>query len=187
VVCVVAEVPNPGQAAGLAGELLASLGDRWLHTQGVASRAEEYAASVPTDDRELLVVAAWWHDLGYAPKLAHTGFHPLDGARYLAAEGYPERLCALVAHHSAATFEAEERGLLYELSAWPREESAVVDALWAADMTTGPTGEPVAYPERLAEILYRYDEKSPVARAMSRARSDIKTAISRTESRLLAR
>ena len=184
---MVAEVPNPGQAAGLAGELLASLGDRWLHTQGVARRAEEHAASVPTDDRELLVVAAWWHDLGYAPQLAHTGFHPLDGARYLAAEGFPERLCALIAHHSAATFEAEERGLLDQLSAWPHEESAVADALWAADMTTGPTGEPVEYAERLAEILYRYDEKSPVARAMSRARSDIETTISRTKSRLMAR
>jgi len=88
VVCVVAEVPNPGQAAGLAGELLASLGDRWLHTQGVASRAEEYAASVPTDDRELLVVAAWWHDLGYAPKLAHTGFH---GATDVPVGGFHDR------------------------------------------------------------------------------------------------
>jgi hypothetical protein len=32
-------------------------------------------------------------------------------ARYLACEGNPERLVALVAHYSAAACEAEERGL----------------------------------------------------------------------------
>jgi hypothetical protein len=31
---------------------------------------------------------------------------------FAAGEGYPHRLCALVAHHSAAMLEAEERGLL---------------------------------------------------------------------------
>ena len=97
------------------------------------------------------MVAAYWHDLGYAPELVVTGFHPLDGTRFLAREGYPARLCALVAHHSAATFEAEERCLVDELAAWPREESAVADALWTADMTTGPRGEAVDYPDRLAD------------------------------------
>ncbi len=159
------EVPSPAQAAQVAEELQAELGDRWLHTQGVARRADQLAPSVPFEDRELLVVAAWWHDIGYAPELARTGLHPLDGARYLAAAGYPERLCALVAHHSGAKFEAEERGLLGELSAWPREESAVADALWTADMTIGPTGEPVEYLKRLAEILNRYDADSVVGRA----------------------
>jgi len=47
---------------------------------------------------------------------------------------------------SRATFEAEERGLADELAAWPREESAVADALWMADMTTGPRGEAVDCP-----------------------------------------
>ena len=116
----------------------------------------------------MLVVAAWWHDLGYAPALRETGCHQIDGARYLAREGYPERLVALVAHHSAATCEAEERGLLAELQAWPREESPVADALWMADMTTGPRGEELAYDERLSEILTRYQRTSIVGRAMLR-------------------
>ncbi len=30
-----------------------------------------------------LVAAAYLHDIGYAPELAITGFHPLDGARHL--------------------------------------------------------------------------------------------------------
>jgi putative nucleotidyltransferase with HDIG domain len=167
-----------------AAGLLSSLADRWQHTRSVAARAEELAAAVPVCDRGLLVVAAWWHDLGYSPALRVTGLHQLDGARYLAEAGYPARLCALVAHHSAATAEAEERGLLAELNEWPREETAVSDALWTADMTTGPRGERVDYPTRLAEILERYDADSPVARAMRRARPMIEAAISRTEARL---
>jgi hypothetical protein len=47
---------------------------------------------------------------------------------------------AIVAHHSAATFEAEERGMGDGLDESPREESAVADALWTADMTIGPRG-----------------------------------------------
>ena len=107
------------------------------------------------DERRLLVVAAWWHDLGYAPALRDTGAHQIDGARYLAVQGYPDRLVALVAHHSAAICEAAERKLTAELEVWPREESAVADALWMADMTIGPRGEELAYDDRLSEILSR--------------------------------
>jgi hypothetical protein len=42
--------------------------------------------------REVLVAAAWVHDIGYAPELLATGFHPLDGARYLTGLGVPERV-----------------------------------------------------------------------------------------------
>ncbi|MDQ4039741.1 MAG: HD domain-containing protein [Actinomycetota bacterium] len=179
-------IPTRSGAAALAEKLLAQLGDRWRHTRGVAARADRLASAVVTDDQELLLVAAHWHDLGYAPELVVTGFHPLDGARFLAGEGYPARLCALIAHHSAAMFEAEERCLADELAAWPREKSAVADALWMADMTTGPRGEAVDYPNRLAEILRRYQPDSIVGRAMSRARPLIEAAIARTEDRLRA-
>jgi HD superfamily phosphodiesterase len=30
-----------------------------------------------------VVTAAWLHDIGLAPDLRDTGFHPLDGARFL--------------------------------------------------------------------------------------------------------
>jgi hypothetical protein len=177
-------MPDRASARKLAHTLLEPLGNRWRHTQGVALRAEQIAPAVAEPDRELLIVAAWCHDLGYAPQLRNTGAHPIDGARFLTRAGYSERLCALVAHHSAAELEANERGLSVELADWPREESAVADALWAADMTTSPTGEPVEYPTRLAEILQRYEPDSPVATAMSKARPVIEAAISRTYQRL---
>jgi HD superfamily phosphodiesterase len=56
--------------------------------------------------------AAWLHDIGYAPGLAVTGLHALDGARYLRdAQHADAMLCRLVAHHSWAIIEARERGL----------------------------------------------------------------------------
>src|SRR6478736_2496956 len=97
------DLPSVTDAEELARELLAPLANRWAHVQAVAARADGLTPAVTgEDERRLLVVAAWWHDLGYAPALRDTGSHQIDGARYLAREGYPERLVALVAHHSAA-------------------------------------------------------------------------------------
>jgi putative nucleotidyltransferase with HDIG domain len=78
--------------------------------QGVAGKAESAAASLSLS-REVLVAAAWLHDVGYAPDVVETGFHPLDGARYLASLGASERVVNLVARHSYAILEAELRGL----------------------------------------------------------------------------
>jgi hypothetical protein len=178
-------MPSVEAAEELARKLLEPLGNRWAHTQAVAARADGLTPAVtPMEDRALLVVAAWWHDLGYAPALRETGCHQIDGARYLLREGYPGRLVALVAHHSAATCEADERGLLAELEVWSREESPVADALWMADMTTGPRGEELAYDERLSEILTRYQRTSVVRRAMLRAEPAIRGAIERTRQRM---
>lgn len=46
------------------------------------------------------------HYIEYTPALATTGFHPLDGARYLRdRETADERLVGLVANHSCAVLE----------------------------------------------------------------------------------
>ena len=60
------------------------------------------------------------------------------------------------------------------------------DALWTAPMTTGPGGERFDYPERLSEILARYDQDSIVGRAMTRAQPSIRAATERTNNRLAA-
>jgi hypothetical protein len=67
------------QARGAARGLLRRLPDggrRWRHTQGVAARAREAAAVLPLADRDVLEAAAWLHDVGYAPALVRSGFHP---------------------------------------------------------------------------------------------------------------
>lgn len=89
-----------------------------------------------------------------------------------------------MAHHAAATFEPEERGMSDALGERPREESAVADALWTAGMTIAPRGWPRHCADRLEEILQRYTADSLVARAMTRARPEIEAAISRARARL---
>jgi putative nucleotidyltransferase with HDIG domain len=98
------------------GLLQASLPRRWAHVQGVAARAR-ILALVLGADADLLEAAAWLHDIGYAPDLAVTGLHALDGARYLRDARHADTmLCRLVAHHSCAIIEADERGLADVLS-----------------------------------------------------------------------
>jgi hypothetical protein len=159
---------------------------RWQHVQAVGARAEAIAG-LPDVDAEELVAAAWLHDIGYAPALAETGFHPLDGARYLRQVGdIPVRVCALVAHHSCAVVEAEERGLADQLlSEFASERSATADALWYADMTTGPDGQPMQVGERLKEIRARYGPDHLVTRFINRAHTEIIRAVERTEALLL--
>jgi hypothetical protein len=49
---------------------------------------------------------AWLHDIGYAPDLALTGLHGLDGARYLRDSQHADAMvCRLVARHSYAIVE----------------------------------------------------------------------------------
>ncbi|WP_030205898.1 HD domain-containing protein [Streptomyces bikiniensis] len=169
-------------------ELGKTLPRRWTHTRGVAERAIE-VSQVIRQDGSLLVAAATLHDVGYAPRLATTGFHPLDGARFLRDEhGADERLTRLVANHSFALLEAEERGLREELaSEFPLlEEPLLVDALVYCDMTTTPDGGRTTAEERVAEILGRYGEDSVVGRFIRRAAPEIFAAVGRVEAALAA-
>src|SRR3954468_23931874 len=118
---------------------LSPLDRRWAHTLGVVDRARDLASTAPADDRPTLIAAAYVHDIGYAPELEETGFHPLDGARWLRSQGQ-ERLACVVAHHSGARFEADARGLLDELDEFPEETSVVADLLTYCDLTTDQDG-----------------------------------------------
>jgi hypothetical protein len=170
-------------AKSQAEQLIGPLGDRWTHVQVVADEARRVATVLPNEDRDVLVAAAYLHDIGYAPSLNRLGFHPVDGALFLRAHGQ-ERLACLVAHHSGARFEAEERELEDELAAFPVEDGPVMDALTFADMTTGPAGQPMTLDERISDIRRRYPPDDPVHRAIVRARPLLQAAIERTRVRL---
>ncbi|MFJ7946877.1 HD domain-containing protein [Streptomyces sp. NPDC096354] len=169
-------------------ELREPLPRRWAHSHGVAQRATE-VAGVVGDDAGLLVSAAVLHDVGYAPRLAVTGFHPLDGARFLRdVHAADKRLIRLVANHSLALLEAEERGLRDVLEAeFPLlDDQLLVDALLYCDMTTAPDGESTSAEARLAEITARYGDDSLVGRFIRRATPDIFAAVGRVASALSA-
>jgi hypothetical protein len=135
---------------------------------------------------DLLTAAAMLHDVGYSPDIATTGFHPLDGARALRRIAANVRLVALVAHHSGAYREAELRGLSAELTEWVDEETPLRDALWWADMTTSPDGEPVAFDNRVKEIQERYGPQDVVTFFIRQVVPELRGAVERTEARLRA-
>jgi hypothetical protein len=155
-----------------------SLPRRWAHVQGVAARARGLAPVLGAD-ADLLEAAAWLHDIGYAPGLATTGLHQLDGARYLRdAQHADALLCRLVAHHSCAIIEADERGLAGILSSeFGPAPDVLASVLTCCDMTTSPDGEPVPVEQRLAEIHDRYGSGHLVSRSMQRATPMILRAV----------
>ncbi|GAA2219853.1 HD domain-containing protein [Streptomyces indiaensis] len=172
----------------LAESLLAEpLPRRWKHSLGVAERARSIA-TILGQEAELLEAAAVLHDIGYSPDLAKTGFHPLDGARYLRDIAHAdERVVKLVAHHSCAWMEAEARGLRDELEGeFPRENAHLNDALCYCDMNTTPDGKPTNPVDRVNEIAGRYGPDSLIGTFIRRAEPEICASTARVLERVAA-
>ena len=157
---------------------------RWAHSQGVGARAGGLAPVLGAD-ADLLEAAAWLHDIGYAPGLALTGLHQLDGARYLRdAQHADALLCRLVAHHSCAIIEAGECGLADVLSLeFEPAPYALSSVVTCCDMTTSPDGELVPVGQRLAEIQHRYGPGHLVSRSIQRAAPMILGAVRQVHNR----
>lgn len=171
-------------AREVAEAYVAPLGRRWTHVQRVAARAEQVAALFP-DVHDTLVSAAWLHDVGYAPALAHIGFHPLDGGRYVRGQGH-EDVARLVAHHTGARVEATLRGIDGYLEEFPFDDSDLDRALTFCDLTTGPGGAPVRVADRVREIQERYGADHPVSRCMELCVADFLAIEEELEQRLAA-
>ncbi len=143
------------------------------------------ATVLPGSDAESLVAAAYVHDVGYAPELAQSGFHPLDGARFVRARGH-ERLAGLVAYHCSAEAEAIERCLFDELAEFADERSVLSRALTYCDLTTDAEGQRVEPTERLRGIRERYGPEAPEARALERSMPALLDDVRMVESMLAA-
>lgn len=166
-------VAQVAEAQRLAERLLSdALPRRWFHTIGVARTAERLARALVPDWADEIVAAAWLHDIGYAPALIDTGFHPIDGAAYLLRDRpqFWQSVACLVAHHTGAVFEARERGLDDELSRYrPPVDVATLAILNCADLCTAPNGTPVDPDERIAGVLKRFPLDHPVHRAVTKS------------------
>jgi hypothetical protein len=158
---------------------------RWAHVRQVAATARTLAP-VAGDHADLLTAAAWLHDVGYAPAISDTGFHPLDGARHLRhAERADDLLCRLVAYHSCAVIEAAHRGLAATLAREFRPPPpALADALTYCDMTTGPDGQPMPVHQRLAEARTRYGPGHVVSRSLARSGPHLTASVTRVTAKL---
>jgi putative nucleotidyltransferase with HDIG domain len=173
---------TPAGCEAVASRFLSGAGGRWDHVRLVAKTLDELAAGL--DERDLLVSAAWLHDIGYAPELVTTGMHAVDGAEYLRRTGAPDRIASLVAFHTGAEYEGEERGLSRQLGRFEPPAQDDLDVLILADLTSGPVGERVTVEERLDEILRRYEVEHPVHQAVRRSRGYLEACCERAAARV---
>jgi len=172
-------------ARDMARKLLVSQPGRLAHSEAVGHLAEEMSPRLVSHGRESFVAAAYLHDIGYAPEVETTGFHPLDGALYLSQIGFAD-VAGLVAHHSGSEYEAELRGVEAEMRVFAEPDEQLLDALTYCDMNVSPGGERVSVTERIAEIVERYEEGHPAARAVQFAEPILRTSIARVLKRLEA-
>lgn len=166
-----AAVDGTSQAEPFSDLLEVLTADRRAHSRAVGRKVAGVAQLAPAPVRADLIAAATLHDIGYGHPA--TGFHPLDGARYLAGLGFPATVCHLVAHHTASVLEAGERGIdhaVYDEFHLDADLRIAHSLLWWADLTTGPTGQTVTVENRLDEIRARYGPHNVVTRFADRAR-----------------
>jgi putative nucleotidyltransferase with HDIG domain len=178
-------VIKPDEARRIAQELLErELPRRWAHTQGVAERARSLAGALG-EEAALVEVAAWLHDVGYAQPVVSSGFHSIDGAKYLRGlADVPEVVCQLVAHHTGAAIEADERGMSALSDEFAPPPSDLLDALTYCDVSTAVDGAPTTVEERIAEILIRYPADHVVHRSIRRSAPLLRCASRNVQERI---
>jgi HD superfamily phosphodiesterase len=122
------------------------------------------------------------HDIGYLAQARETGFHPLDGYRFLREHG-AESLARCIVGHSSSPEEARLRGL--SLPDGTEDIAAKLVTYW--DMRVKQGGEIVSYAERLEDILRRHGRESVVGQAQILADGRIRRLISEIEERWFLR
>lgn len=93
---------------------------------------------------EKIITAALFHDVGYSEKLSRTGFHPLDGAVYLAHCGAAEDVIEAVLWHSSTPIEIQmllEIKKFYDQFPEPDFDNPVIRGVCYSDFRTSPVGE----------------------------------------------
>ena len=167
--------------------LSVELPDRWVHTMAVAALTARVAAVLAPAAEHILVAAAFLHDVGYSAEARDCGFHPIDGAEFAREHTFPESVVGLIAHHSAAWAEADERGLRQQLSRFLLPARVFVDVITYADLHTGPTGQHTDPADRIREVLHRYGRDHLVHRAVERSRPELLSAVRRVHKQLCER
>lgn len=144
-------IPLALTARALAHELLPDDPRRLHHVAGAARVATYVVHRLRLKTADAVIAAAWLHDIGYSADLIESGFHPLDGARYLRANGWPEGTVSLVAHHSHSRITAPFFGAAEELAGIPEPPALDGDILAFADIAAGVDGNGATIDRRLAD------------------------------------
>lgn len=162
---------------------------RARHVSGVLAMARDVASQLGLDVAAVRTIelAALWHDIGYIAPLVRTGFHPLDGAAFLARRGVAGEVVRAVFYHTGAHDEAREletASSIYARYPRPSPPSLATDVVTFCDLRTGRDGSPTTIAERLAEIVVRHGPNHRISRSVERATEDFRRAAGRVRAGL---
>ncbi|MDD2709647.1 MAG: hypothetical protein PHV34_16800 [Verrucomicrobiae bacterium] len=136
---------------------------RVAHLEGVVRRLKDVPESLLIRHGFAGVecaAAAWCHDIGYAAAAHWTGWHPVDGHRWLDSMGAPAVVLDAVLYHGGAFSQAKLRPdagrLVPYFEAHPCRFPAMVELITACDVTTRHDGGPCTLAERLEGLVVRY-------------------------------
>lgn len=156
---------------------------RLLHVLKVAEKVAESSQALVRNGIELSCDSAYraalLHDIGYAEPLRDSGYHPIDGARYLRRRQEP-LLAELIECHS----NAPEFALLSNLGRITVSLHPIADLITYWDVRVKQGGQVVSYEERLADIRKRHGAESLVWRAHELANPRIEILNARVEKML---
>ncbi len=169
-----ADFRDPSQVKEFIRSCLADNSARIAHVLEIARRVRSSGEllGLKPFELDLAECAALLHDIGYWKPIALTGFHPIDGARFLEQQQESE-LAKLIVGHSCSPEEGE-------LSGFPgikQDDSLVAKLITYWDVQVKQGGYVVSYEERLAEIINRYGDTSIIGIANIRAKARIEKII----------
>jgi hypothetical protein len=95
-------------------------------------------------------------------------------------------ICELVAHHTGALIEADERGIDRLAAEFPLPDQSLLESLTYCDLTSAVDGCQVDVEERLNEILNRYPREHVVHRSIVRSGPALRSAVQNVQRRLCA-
>lgn len=147
--------------------LLRNQDNRLKHTLTVVKNCESIAEylKLDKDKKDLLLISAYLHDIGYSEDIAKTGFHPYDGYQYLKDNFWSHNICQLVLRHSEASSLPHPEGIsLKDVYSGSLKEDLYLlyKILTVADMTSEFDGKVTTVESRYLGIMNRYGIESPI-------------------------
>lgn len=154
-------------AKGLCYAKLEKNPDILNHTLGVVHNCRNLIKvhSLSKQDAELLLTAAYLHDIGHSEDINVTGFYQFDAYKHLLFSGWDLEVCSLVLHHSEARYYPHQKDPEIQSAfkkALPKRLEEVYKLLNLADMTSNSRGEHVSFKERFLDIKNNYGANNPL-------------------------